>query len=199
MKHHIATAILACLTAHSIYGQTLTRTSPDLINPENGHTYFLLSTGNWQDSEASATAYGGHLVTITSAVEQSWVFTTFSAYNAIPRSLWIGLTDQDQEGTFEWASSEALDYSNWRVGEPNNANTGENYVHMHAPGTLWAGEWNDVDSAVQFPTHDGFTPHGVVEIIPEPSSYGLILFSIAALLLMSCKRLQNRDRTGSST
>jgi hypothetical protein len=33
---------------------------------------------------------------------------------------WIGLTDQNVEGTFEWANGESVGYTNWTTYEPNN-------------------------------------------------------------------------------
>jgi hypothetical protein len=185
-------ASILFFTVQAALASPLAKLSPDFVNPTNGHTYFLLTTGNWQDSEASAVFFGGHLVTINDAPEQAWVFSTFSTYNSTPRSLWIGLTDKDSEGNFTWVSNELTGYSNWRSGEPNNNNANEDYVHMHAPTTLWPGEWNDVDSAVQFPTHDGFTPHGVVEVVPEPTTLSLVALSLFLGLLIKRGRTQWR-------
>jgi len=45
-------------------------------------------------------------------------------------NLWIGFTDQASEGTWEWISGEAVTYTNWASGEPNDAN-GEDYAVMN--------------------------------------------------------------------
>ena len=51
---------------------------------------------------------------------------------------WIGLNDIANEGTYLWDSGEAVGYTNWNPGEPNNSNN-EDAVHMCCGG----GTWND--------------------------------------------------------
>ena len=100
------------------------------VNPANNHTYYLLSINTWTNAEAEAVTLGGHLVTINDAAEQTWVFTTFGS-----QEVWIGLTDRDVEGTFQWVSGETSTYRNWDPGEPNNAASGNNnqdYIHMYS-------------------------------------------------------------------
>jgi len=57
-----------------------------VVNPANGHTYYLLSQSSWSDAEAEAVNLGGHLATIRNAGEQQWVFSTSSAYGG---AMWI--------------------------------------------------------------------------------------------------------------
>jgi len=62
-----------------------------VMNPGNGHVYYLLSQNTWSNSEAEAVRLGGHLATIRNAAEDRWVFSTFAAWGG---ALWIGLTDR---------------------------------------------------------------------------------------------------------
>jgi hypothetical protein len=140
------------------------------VNPANGHTYHLLTGNSWTASEAEAIALGGHLATINDAAENLWVFSTFSPM--VPsRELWIGLNDAAIEGSFVWASGQAVTYTNWGGGEPNN-NGNEDYAVMY--GT---GQWNDSAN-----TSD-VGKFGVVEVatsaVPEPST--LIMFCVGAI------------------
>ena len=53
----------------------------------------------------------------------------------------IGLSDEETEGTFRWVTGELIEYQNWRKNEPNNdipSRGGEDYVELYQDGT-----WND--------------------------------------------------------
>ena len=143
-------------------------------NSANGHIYFLLTSDTWTNSEAEAVALGGHLVTINDVAENQWVVNTFANYGGIARPLWIGLTDRDSEGSFEWVSGEPFNYSNWNLAssEPNNSGGSgyeEDFAYIIQDNsgnpTVFATFWNDVPN-------DGYgvipPMHGVVEISGTP-------------------------------
>ena len=92
-----------------------------IVNPANGHSYYLTSPGTWVELEAEAVTLGGHLVTINNQQEQDWVFSTFGLYGGIERPLWIGLTDEASEGNWQWASGEPVTFTLWDDGEPNGS------------------------------------------------------------------------------
>ena len=124
---------------------------------------------------------GGHLVTINDAAENAWVVDTFAHYDGVIRPLWIGLTDRDSEGNFQWVSGQSFTYSNWNVlsGEPNNSGGSgyeEDYTYIVQENsgnpTVLATFWNDVPD-------DGYGVippiYGVVEVepvTPTPVIYG---------------------------
>src|SRR5688572_5246664 len=108
----------------------------------NGHTYHLLSSDNWTNSETFAQALGGHLVTINDDAESAFVFNTFTEKGKLNRGLWIGLNDLANEGSFVWSSGEPVTFTKFAVGEPNNG-SGENYVHIFYPSDSRAPYWND--------------------------------------------------------
>ena len=72
---------------------------------------------------------------------------------------WIGLNDRNVKGTYEWTSSEVVDFTNWGVGEPNSLtgyqSIGANCVEM-IPETKhkldYNGTWNDenCDSTIPY-------------------------------------------------
>ena len=51
---------------------------------------------------------------------------------------WIGATDKDKEGHFEWVSGATWSYTNWNSGEPNNIGD-EDCVELKKPDA-----WNDI-------------------------------------------------------
>lgn len=100
----------------------------------NGHSYYR-STGTavWTTARTNCANMGGHLVTITTAGEQSFIYGLWP-------SGWIGLTDEVVEGTWRWVTGETYSYSNWNSGEPNNSGN-EDYVQF-----VSNGKWNDLNN-----------------------------------------------------
>ncbi len=104
----------------------------------NGSTYVLTGEKSWEAAQAEAEAKGGNLVTINNAAEEAWIQENFGTN----RDFWIGFNDIETEGQFEWASGEAVTYTNWAPGEPNNgAGFGEqDYGRMNFGAN---NEWDD--------------------------------------------------------
>ena len=104
-----------------------------------GHIYEVGDQGRyWTDAETYAQAQGGDLVTINSQAEQDWFYYTFGRrYDQ-----WIGFTDQATEGTWVWASGEAVTYTNWGSGEPNSG-ASYDWAYMHYANGLWYDQYHD--------------------------------------------------------
>jgi hypothetical protein len=128
------------------------------VNPANGRTYHLLSTGSWTESEQVAIALGGHLATIDDQAEHDWIAAQWHNWQGVDLHLWIGLTDVATEGTWVWADGTPLGFTNWAPGEPNNSNN-EDYGSMRKNDAL--AQWNDL---INVPTGYHANPQGVVEI-----------------------------------
>ena len=93
-------SILLLASASPLLGNTSADVSDieilhTLENPENGHTYHLLSSGSWQDSAEAAIGLGGFLVTINDLTENDWIFDNFGNYDNQTRHIWTGLNDAD--------------------------------------------------------------------------------------------------------
>ncbi len=178
--------------------QIYTLGSP-VVNPENGDTDYLLSSGSWTDSEAFAQTLGGNLITINDATENQWIFNTFTTLattltgNSDP-SLWIGLYDpvlNDGSGAqhaadFIWADGEPVTYTDWYPGEPNNGDGGEYYASMRGPQDASPlASWNDLSNTGG---GDAGGIYGVVEVVPEPQAYAFLLVC-AGLFFVSRRKL----------
>ena len=113
------------------------RTTPALVGftsqtNYNGHSYYRsTSSATWTTARTNCTNMGGHLVTITSSGENSFVFNTWP-------SGWIGFNDEVVEGQWRWVTGESVTYTNWNSGEPNNAGN-EDYAQF-----VGGGKWNDL-------------------------------------------------------
>lgn len=81
---------------------------------------------------------GASLISIQDATENSCVSSVLSA-NSYSGIIWIGLTDENSEGTFYWYDNQPLGYTNWTAGEPNNNVGDENCVQIFPDGL-----WNDL-------------------------------------------------------
>ncbi len=111
----------------------------------NGHSYQRFENPmTWPAAKTYCESQGGYLTTITSKEENDFIFSQLGGGSSY--SLWIGGTDTGHEGTWSWVNNEPWSYSNWDVGEPNNAYSNENSIEM--VGT--AGKWNDNNSDRKF-------------------------------------------------
>jgi len=169
-----------------------------VVNPANGHRYYLLEQDTWTNSEAFAQTLGGHLVTINDAAENAFVLKTFGptalGLNTTPPglvSLWIGLNDADIEGQLVWASDMPVTYTNWVPGQPQNSRPDEDFTGMLVTDTDGfgdAGQWHDIVADFRF----NDVTFGVVEVIPEPASLALLGLGGLALLRRN-KNLKERN------
>ena len=129
-----------------------------------GSSCYRLTTASttWSVALANAQSFGGSLASIGSLAENEFLRTMFAANGAV----WIGFNDIATEGTFVWASNEAVVFTRWNAGEPNNVGDED------ATQLLTSGFWNDI------PT--GSSQFGIVELaqatttIPEPMTVTLM-------------------------
>ena len=107
------------------------------------HKYYMsYDNKTWTDAKNIATNLGGYLVAIDDETENQWIRDQMSNNGYDWESVWIGFTDEANEGIFEWVNGSQSTYTNWNHGEPNNAG-GEDYTEL-----LNNGKWNDL------PDHD---------------------------------------------
>ena len=162
-------------------------------------SYYTIANGtSWTAARESALALGGDLVAINSADENIWVFKNFGYdSNGIAiTGYWIGLTDVEIEGTWEWSNNSEKWYPyGWgqRGHEPNGngdhvwvksgfrraEKTYEEFVDAHNAHwkrygePLWDTRGPDWDDTWH---HGEGTNYGVAEI---PLSY----FSVSDLII----------------
>ncbi len=118
----------------------ISRTEPTVMAEYNGHSYFYYTEPvTWYAAKLISEDLGGHLVTITSEEENTFLYNIIgSSYSA-----WIGATDKDQENSFRWITGEEFSYAPWDDDQPDNwsgPEGAENFV------VIWYesnGHWND--------------------------------------------------------
>lgn len=130
-----------------------------ILNPDNGHYYELVEHGDltWQQAKslaASSSHLGlpGHLVTVGTESEHVFLQTQFASVigdTDLGRPglyAWIGLTDEAEEGNWQWVTGEPLLYTAWHVGEPNSNGGNEDYAHYWTRNGSWT--WNDAPDTI---------------------------------------------------
>jgi hypothetical protein len=93
------------------------------------------------DAQETCRRSGGHLAVIKSAKENEALQKAFGSPLGAVGAVWLGLSDEAEEGAFTWRSGEPMRFSNWNGGEPNDVGpSGEDC------GTwlVESGRWNDV-------------------------------------------------------
>jgi hypothetical protein len=98
-------------------------------NPTNGHYYQLVEVEepgmDWSEArDAAATmvynGMPGYLATVTSQQEEDFIISNFP--EIYPQYVWLGASDEANEGDWKWITGEAWDYTDWAIGEPNGGN-----------------------------------------------------------------------------
>ncbi|XP_071324754.1 hepatic lectin-like [Trachinotus anak] len=109
----------------------------------NNNCYYASEKGvvkTWQNSRKDCQEKGADLVIITTRAELDFVVKLYTR-------TWIGLSDIEQEGKWEWVDGTDLGNGGfWQSGEPNNHGH-EDCVEISRS----TGEWNDVSCNTEIP------------------------------------------------
>jgi len=143
MKKHLG-LILSVLIPMAITVQA------QVLNPANGHYYqYVAAPLNWDAAYAAASSMTykgmtGYLATIEDSQEQTFITSNFGVnfpaqFATTP--VWLGGFQQpgsvEPDGGWTWVTSNAVSYTYWGFGEPNN-NGNENVIEIRRDG-----RWND--------------------------------------------------------
>jgi len=110
-----------------------------------GKHYRFYSDGQLLYKEAVAFAEGvehngekGRLLTISCKAEDEEL-VNWITQQVRETTVWLGLNDEDREGTWVWSNGDEMSYSHWSVGEPNNVGDEDCVTWSNKKG------WNDVN------------------------------------------------------
>jgi len=99
--------------------------------------YFLSrSAVNWKNGHDLCKAMGSDYASIHSDEENEYVANTVCG----GKDCWLGLTDANTEGKWEWTDGSDLDYTNWDTHEPNGCCGTADYG-----GIFKNDKWHDID------------------------------------------------------
>ena len=106
-----------------------------VVNPANGHAYKRTHSQTIKEAIAQATAEGAYLVAINDEAEEKWIKHVFGKGRH-----WIGLSDAEEEGKWQWHSGEPVNYTNWGTYESEGGNSDDkDYVMIGHFG--WGWDW----------------------------------------------------------
>ena len=102
---------------------------------------FQIIEGNfsWQEAKADAEARGGRLAVLDTQEKIDAVDEFISSVTGPRPRLFLGATDEINEGVWKWVTGETITLPNWADGEPNGSNS-QNYLSLSdtpSYGTKW--------------------------------------------------------------
>ena len=174
----LSASIAALFVASASTSLAVAPISGPIVDPATGHTYYLLDNSNWTDAQSEALTLGGNVVSINDAAENAWVCQTFTNFGGVKRNIWIGLNAAGLDGgnpaNYSWVDGSPSTYRNWAPHEPNLS---DQYTLIIPAGDANAGEWNNVSDTTTagYQFNPAIPNYGVVEVVPEPSTYLLAL------------------------
>jgi hypothetical protein len=133
------------LAENMVLKAVLRSTRGPIKNQANDHYYQLVevigSSLNWYEARAAAASMEyrgipGHLATLTSQQEEEFIVNNFP--EIYPEYVWLGASDEANEGYWQWITGEAWDYTDWALEEPN----GGTYENCLDYGD-YSAQWND--------------------------------------------------------
>jgi len=88
-----------------------------------GHRYKVFREAglDWMTAKSRCAAMGGHLVTISDEQENQFMIAlaTKTLGDINNTGIWLGATDERNEGQWEWIDGTSFKYTSWGNGQPN--------------------------------------------------------------------------------
>ncbi|XP_074518338.1 ladderlectin-like [Halichoeres trimaculatus] len=119
MKILVVSVLLCAATALTAADGTMT--SP-WVQIARRYFAYVGKSMDWPNAERNCQLLGGHLASMHELYERNSIKNLINRYGGGDPSSWIGGSDLDREGTWEWTDGSPFDYDNWCWGQPNNKN-----------------------------------------------------------------------------
>ncbi|XP_072177023.1 echinoidin-like [Diadema setosum] len=122
---------------------------PEFWTGFHGSCYRLfLAKKTWQEAENHCVQLGGHLTSILSEAENTFLYNYWRNTVSVPEwGFWFGYNDLSTEGTWVWSdhSTPRCPYTNWRQGQPDNLLENQDCGRTFYSGTTSdnAKDWAD--------------------------------------------------------
>uniref|UniRef100_A0A8C1QTA1 Si:ch73-343l4.8 n=1 Tax=Cyprinus carpio TaxID=7962 RepID=A0A8C1QTA1_CYPCA len=108
-----------------------------LSRPGSGMLFMSTELKSWSDSRQYCRDRGADLLIINTEEKQRLVSSLFK------ETVWIGLSDREQEGNMKWVDNSPLKQGFWESNEPNDAGGNEDCIELN-PAKSVLNNWNDI-------------------------------------------------------
>ena len=126
------TVVLSLLFTQAVFADKVEPPKDAVAFRGNHYKAFLDTSSTWWEAKFACDDIGGELVVITTAQENEFVRRM-----AKGNLIWLGGTDEFEEGTWTWDNGEAFKMKNWDAGQPSAA-SGHNFLILNGKNGKWA-------------------------------------------------------------
>ncbi|XP_071489147.1 alpha-N-acetylgalactosamine-specific lectin-like [Diadema antillarum] len=142
-------AFLVVLASYMAVGGQASVSCPRFWTGFYGSCYRLfLAKKTWQDAENHCVRLGGHLTSVLSEAENTFLYNYWRYTIPTPAwGFWIGYNDITTEGRWVWSdhSTPRAPYTNWRRGQPDDHQGRQDCCRVWYTGASsdTARDWDD--------------------------------------------------------
>ncbi|XP_036973174.1 macrophage mannose receptor 1 [Acanthopagrus latus] len=121
-----------------------------------GSCYWMVSNTDllttWHEAVTKCSDMGAHLLIINSQEEQFFINGNLPDFHQVNvPDIWIGLSDKDQDGSFNWVDKSKIEFSNYGPGWPKNT------ANLWDCGQIFTGNYDG-----RWETTNCFKSHGYI-------------------------------------
>jgi hypothetical protein len=136
----VTTAVTAVLVLAAILPAQQTSAHLQWIqSPVNNHWYaYARPHLKWHDARRVAQALGADLAVVRNSQESAWIASAFAGQLAPSGWAWIGLSDEQSEGLYQWVDGGSYPIA-WSASQPDNifsCGTDEDYCEIGLTGLI---------------------------------------------------------------
>jgi hypothetical protein len=131
-----------------IYNRALNEVEiTNLYRSEAPQFQIIEGSYSWHQAKNDAEVRGGRLAILDTQNKQKIVESNAISLPQV-RQYCIGLTDETNEGFWNWITGESVSYSKWAPGEPKAAQAAQDYAYFTTGGwgPIQFGQWNNETS-----------------------------------------------------